>query len=70
MRNFSRVWVSRSTYHKTSKIVDHATSEQHTASMARQRATSAKAQGKPVDARSLLVMDGRERRRMKQRFAI
>ena len=75
MRNFSRVWVSGSTYHKTSNIVDHATSDQHSASTARQRVTSAKAQGKPVEsyapiARLLLVMDGRERRRKKQRFAI
>ena len=75
MRNFSSIWVSGSTNHKTSNIVDHATSDQHTASLAHQQATSAKTEGKPVEsyapiAHSLLVMDGRERRRMKQRFEI
>ena len=34
MRNFSGVWVSGSTNHKSSNIVDHGKSEQHTACMA------------------------------------
>ena len=37
MRSFSGIWVSDCTNHKMSKIVDHATSDQHAASMAHQR---------------------------------
>jgi len=35
LKNFSRAWIEGSTNHKTSNIVDHATSEQHKAAMAR-----------------------------------
>ena len=38
MRNFSASWITGSTNHRTSSIVDHAKSEQHVASMAHMRA--------------------------------
>ena len=34
MKNFSRAWITGSSNHKNSNIVDHATSEQHRAAMA------------------------------------
>ena len=45
LKNFSRAWIVGSTNHKTSNIIDHATSDQHKAAMARlneERARSAK----------------------------
>ena len=61
--------------HRASNILDHAKSEQHTASMAYMRANHAKAQGKPVEtyapiARSLLVLDDSEKRKMTRTFDI
>ena len=75
MRNFSAAWVTGSTNHRASNILDHAKSEQHTASMAYMRANHAKAQGKPVEtyapiARSLLVLDDSEKRKMTRKFEI
>jgi len=35
LKNFSRAWIDGSTNHKTSNIVDHVTSDQHKAAMAR-----------------------------------
>lgn len=74
-RNFSAAWVTGSTNHRTSNILDHAKSEQHAASMAYMQAHRAKAQGKPVEsyapvARSLLVLDDREKRKMARKFEI
>ena len=75
MRNFSAAWVTGSTNHRTSNILDHAKSEQHTASMAHMQANRAKAQCRPVEtyapiARSLLVLDDREKGKMKRKFEI
>ena len=75
MRNFSGVWVSGSTNHKSSNIVDHGKSEQHTTCMAHMRADSARIQNKPVEsyapiARSLLVLDDREKEKIKRKFEI
>ena len=75
MRNFSAAWVTGSTNHRASNILDHAKSEQHTASMAYMRANHAKAQGKPVEthaptAHSLLVLDDSEKRKMTRKFEI
>ncbi len=66
MRNFSGVWVTGSTNHKSSNIVDHGNSTQHTACMAHMRAASARAQNKPAEsyapiARSLLVLGNQEK---------
>ena len=71
MKNFSRVWIDGSSNHKTSNIVDHATSDQHKAAMVQVR----RASGEPVTtyspiARSLLTMDDAVLTRMKQKFDI
>ena len=44
MKNYSRVWISGSTNHKTSCVVDHANSNQHKAAMNHTR----KATGMPI----------------------
>ncbi len=64
-RNFSGVWVTGSTNHNSSNIVDHGNSAQHTACMAHMQAVSARAQNKPAESyapivRSLLVLGKRE----------
>ena len=43
MKHFSRVWITGSTNHKTSSVVDHATGEQHRAAMTGVRAAAARA---------------------------
>ena len=43
MKNFSSAWVKGSTNQKMSKVVDHATSEQHTTTMVQMQAGNAKA---------------------------
>ena len=58
MKNYSSVWISGSTNHKTSCVVDHANSDQHKAAMNHMR----KASGMPITeyspvARGLLNMD-------------
>ena len=75
MRNFLGMWVSGSMNHKSTNIVDHGKSEQHTACMAHMRADSARIQNKPVEsyapiARSLLVLDDREKEKIKRKFEI
>ncbi len=50
IRNFSGVWVTGSTNHKSSNIVDHGNSAQHTACMAHMRAASTRAQNKPAES--------------------
>ena len=74
-RNFSAVWVTGSTNHKSSNVVDHGKSEQHIACMAYMRADSAKARDEPVElyapiARSLLRMDDSEKEKLKRKFEI
>ena len=71
MKNFSRVWINGSSNHKTSNIVDHATSDQHKAAMVQVQWAS----GEPVTtyspiAQSLLTMDDAVLTRMKQKFDI
>ena len=75
MKNFSRAWITGSSNQKTSNIVNHATSEQHRASMTRVRAEAAKASNQPLTtyspiAHSLLVMDKTVQERMKRKFDI
>ena len=48
MRNYSGAWISGSTNHKTSNVINHSKSDKHTFSMARSEADRAKAQGKSV----------------------
>ena len=61
--------------HKTSNIVDHASSEQHCVAMLQVRTDAAKASNQllttysPI-ARSLLVMDSAVQARMKIKFDI
>ena len=75
MKHFSRVWITGSTNHNTSSVVDHATSEQHRAAMTRVCAAAARAASvsttsyAPI-ARSLLVMDEAVQARMKKKFGI
>ena len=38
MKNFSKAWIAGSSNHKTSNVIDHATSEQHRAATARKQA--------------------------------
>ena len=52
MRNFSASWITGSTNHKTSSIVDHAKSEQHVASIAHMRTTHAKANNKLIETQN------------------
>ena len=74
-RNFSAIWVTGSTNHKSSNIVDHSKSEQHIACMAYIYTDSATAQDEPVEsyapiARSLLRMDDSEKEKLKRKFEI
>ena len=62
MKHFSRVWITGSTNHKPSSVVDHATSEQHRAVMTRVRAAAARIVSVSLTnyapiAYSLMVMD-------------
>ena len=62
MRNYSAAWVKGSLNHQTSNILDHAKSEQHTASMAYLRTATAKASNLSIQsyapiAHFLLTMD-------------
>ena len=71
MKNFSKVWITSSSNHKTSNIIDHVNSEQHRVAMARVRADAARASNKPLTsycpiARSLLEMDEATQGRMKK----
>lgn len=65
MRNYSGAWISGSTNNKTSNVIDHSKSDQHTFSMARFETDRAKAQRKSVQtytpiARALLTLDTKE----------
>lgn len=48
MKNFSRAWITGSSNHKTSNILDHATSEQHRVATIRVYAEAAKATNQPI----------------------
>ena len=76
LKNFSRAWIDGSTNHKTSNIVDHATSDQHKTAMVRlneERARSAKlpvASYAPI-ARSLQsTLDPAMKDQVKKKFDI
>ena len=75
MKNFSGAWIAGSSNHKTSNIVDHATSEQHKAAMICVRAEAAKTANQPVTtyspiAHSLLTLDEVAKDRLKKKFDI
>ena len=74
-RNFSVAWLTGTTNHTTSNVLDHAKSEQHVTSMARLQEERAKAQGTPTSSyalivRSITLLDNHKKERMKQKFEI
>ena len=75
MKNFSRAWITGSSNHKNSNIVDHATSEQHRAAMDITRVHTARASQLPISsfspiARSLLTMEESTEARIRRKFDI
>ena len=56
MCNFSSAWVTGTTNHRTSNVLDHAKSDQHIASMSRLREERAKAQNAPISSYAPIVM--------------
>ena len=75
MRNFSSAWISGSSNHRTSNIVDHANSAQHQAAMNLMRTATAKAHNQPIQsyapvARALLTIDDAEKARMMKKFDV
>ena len=57
MRNYTGVWVSGSTNHKTSNFVDHAYSDQHLAALQRLDIERKRAQGiPPVDYSAIIQL--------------
>ena len=76
-KNFSRAWIDGSTNHKTSNVVDHASSEQHKAAMALLCREQAKNASEPVTSYSTIArclhnpsMDPAVRERIKKKFDI
>ena len=75
MKNFSSAWIKGSTNQKTSNLVDHATSEQHTTAMVRMQADNAKASKVPLDhyapiAKCFSKMDVVTKERLKKKFDV
>ena len=75
MKNFSSAWIKGSTNQKTSNVVDHATSEQHTTAMVRMQAENAKASKVPLAhyapiTKCFSKMDAVTKERLKKKFAI
>ncbi len=75
MRNYTGIWVSGSTNHKTSNIADHASSDQHLAVMQRLDMERKRAQGIPqVDYSPIIQCMTRlnedERKKLKGKFEI
>ena len=76
-RNFSRAWIEGSVNHKTSNIIDHATSDQHKSAMTIHHRDQARDRNEPITsyspiARGLLspAMDPVVRERVKKKFEI
>ena len=74
-KNFSAAWITGSTNHKLSNVLDHARSDQHTRSMSLLRVEQAKATNTPITAyapiaQSLLTMDKSLQERMDKKFDI
>lgn len=75
LKNFSWAWLEGSSKHKTSSIVDHATSEQHKVTMMHLCSDQAKERNESVvsfspTVRSLMMMDATVRERVKKKFDI
>ena len=75
MKNFSSAWIKGSTNQKTSNVMDHATSEQHTTAMARMQADNAKASKVPLAhyapiAKRFSKMDAITKERLKKKFDV
>ena len=75
MKNYSSVWVNGSDNHRTSNVLDHATSEQHKNAMRRLRTAQAKARNEPVVqyapiARSLSMLSEVDQTRMRRKFDV
>ena len=71
MKNYSAAWVNGTDNHKTSCIVDHATSSQHKAAMNRFRLKQAKANAVPLATfspivHSLCTLDENSRKRLRK----
>ena len=72
VKNFSNVWVTGSSNHKSSNVLDHGRSEQHKVAMTRLRVEQSRAPAStyaPI-ARSLLTMDKTVQEKMKKKFDI
>ena len=65
LNNVSRAWITGSSNHKTSNMLDHASSDQLCAAMMKERVARAKATNQPI-ASSLLTMDKAVKKRMKK----
>ena len=75
LKNFSKVWITRSANQKLSNVLDHASSNVHKATMARLRADSVRARGRSAVLASaighrLSIMDSETRRRMGRKFEL
>ena len=73
LKSFSRAWITGSTNHKVSNVLDHAASEVHKVAMTRKRADDAKASGgsamlSSTIGRCLATLDSETRARMERKF--
>ena len=72
-KNFSKSWIEGSGNHRTSNVVDHATSGQHSAAMNFLRIDQAKERREPLAAvapivNSLLKLDDASRERLRRKI--
>lgn len=75
LKSFSSEWIQETSNQRTSRVIDHANSSQHKASMSYLKVDQAKANNEPVTsfspfACSLMYMDATTRERMKHKFDI
>ena len=73
LKSFSRAWVTGSTNHKVSNVLDHAASEVHKVAMTPKRADDAKASGgsamlSSTIGRCLATLDSGTQARMERKF--
>ena len=74
-KNFSKVWINGSGNHRTSNVIDHATSSQHKAAMECLKFNQAKKFQQPLAAvapivGSLMKLDAGARQRLRRKFDI
>ena len=75
LKSFSRAWITGSTNHKVSNVLDHANSEVHKVAMTRKRADDAKASSgsavlSSTIGRCLATLDSATRARMEKKFDV